>query len=116
MGASKNSAETYGASGRTNLLMFDPDKIKLITDKKHFLYDPRVEKPVSEELVASIKYRGVVEPVIVWKDPEMGDTCALDGRQRIKAAQEANKQLKKEGLPIKLVINPALKGGALDLA
>jgi ParB family transcriptional regulator, chromosome partitioning protein len=100
---SRNSIDVYGASGKTNLLTFDPDKLKLITNKKHFLYDPRVENALEETLIASVKFRGVVEPIIVWKDPETGDTCVVDGRQRVKAAREANKLLKKEGKPIKLV-------------
>jgi ParB family transcriptional regulator, chromosome partitioning protein len=100
---SRNSIDVYGASGKTNLLTFDPDKLKLITNKKHHLYDPRVENAPDDGLIASIKYRGVVEPVIVWKDPETGDTCVVDGRQRVKAAREANKLLKKEGQPIKHV-------------
>lgn len=102
-GSSRNSVDVYGASGKTNLLMFDPDKLKLITDKKHHLYDPRVEEDVQESVVESIMYRGVVEPIIVWKDPETGETCVVDGRGRTKAAREANKRLKKQGQPIKLV-------------
>jgi ParB family transcriptional regulator, chromosome partitioning protein len=99
----KNSVEAYGADGKTNLLTFDPEKIKLITDKAHKLYDPRVELALDDQLVASIMYRGVIKPVVVWKDPETGETCAVDGRRRIKAAREANKRLKKQGEPPKLI-------------
>jgi ParB family transcriptional regulator, chromosome partitioning protein len=102
-GSSRNSVDVYGASGKTNLLMFDPEKLKLITDKKHHLYDPRVDLEPNESLIASIAYKGVVEPIIVWKDPESGDTCVVDGRQRVKAARAANKKLKHQGEPIKLV-------------
>jgi ParB family transcriptional regulator, chromosome partitioning protein len=100
---SKNSADIYGASGRTNLLTFDPDKLKIVTDKKHHLYDPRVDLELNESLVASIMFRGVIEPIIVWKDPESGDTCVVDGRQRVKNAREANKRLRKNGEAPKLV-------------
>jgi len=99
----KNSKDAYGAEGHSNLLTFDPDKLKLVTSKTHFLYDPRVDNDPLESLIASIEYKGVVEPLIVWKDPETGDVCVLDGRQRVKAAREANKRLRKRGEPIKLV-------------
>lgn len=99
----KNSIESYGARGKTNLLFFDPDDLYLVTDKSHHLYDPRVENEPREALVASIAYKGVVEPIIVWKDPETGKACVVDGRQRVKAARLANLLLKKRGEPLKLV-------------
>lgn len=99
----KNSIESYGAAGKSNLLFFDPEDLFLVTDKTHHLYDPRVELEVKESLVASIAFGGVKEPVIVWKDPETGKTCVVAGRQRVKAAREANKLLKKRGEPVKLV-------------
>lgn len=40
MGA-KNS---YGAVGRGDTLSFRPEDLKVITDKAHPLYDPRVER------------------------------------------------------------------------
>ena len=71
----KSSKAAHGAAGKSNLLLFDPDELHLITDKAHKLYDPRVEDPVDETLVASILFKGVVESIIVWKDPELGKTC-----------------------------------------
>lgn len=99
----KNSIDSYSAKGKTNLLLFDPEDLHLVTDKSHHLYDPRVEREVREDLVASIAFAGVKEPVIVWKDPETGKTCVVAGRQRVKAAREANKLLKKRGEPPKMV-------------
>lgn len=113
--ASKNSIDAYGASGKTNLLTFDPDKLKLITDKKHHLYDPRVDLELDEALIASIMYRGVIEPVIVWKDPETGETCVVDGRQRVKNAREANKRLRKRGELPKVVKAIVERGDAKSL-
>ena len=98
----KNSIETYGAEGKTNLLSFDPAKLKLVTDEKHPLYDPRVDLPLSDEMVASIMLKGVVKPIIVWKDPESGETVVVDGRQRVRNAIEANKRLRKRGASIAL--------------
>jgi ParB family transcriptional regulator, chromosome partitioning protein len=100
---SKDSKEAYGSEGKTNLLLFDPEKIKLVTDKKHPLYDPRVELEPDESVIRSIMFKGVIEPVIVWKDPETGDVCVVDGRQRVKANREANKRLKKQGEKPKLI-------------
>jgi len=103
----KNSKDAYGASGHSNLLMFEPEKLKIIDDPKHPLYDKRVNRPIDEGMVASIMQFGVKEPIIVWKDPETGDVCVVAGRQRVKNNIEANKRLKKAGdLPkdIKAVI------------
>jgi hypothetical protein len=32
----KNSIDVYGASGKTNVLMFEPEKLHLVTDKTTF--------------------------------------------------------------------------------
>jgi ParB family transcriptional regulator, chromosome partitioning protein len=106
--ASKNSEATYNAEGRTNLLLFDPDKLTLVTDEAHPLYDPRVHDPVDEAMVRSIMFKGVVEPIIAWRDPESGKTCVVDGRGRVKNAKEANKRLRAQGEAVKLV--PAIIG------
>src|SRR5271170_1884198 len=93
----KNSAEAYGAAGKTNLLLLDPESVKLVTDKKHPLYDERVNLPISESLVKNIMVHGVLEPIIIRKNPENGDGEVVAGRQRTKATREANKRLDKEG-------------------
>ena len=113
----KNSAEVYGAEGRTNLFQFDPEKLILVTDKKHTLYDPRIEEPVSEELVKSIMWRGVLEPIIVWRDPENpeGGALVVDGRQRVKAAREANHRLAEQGSPPKLIRAVVERGDAKSM-
>jgi ParB family transcriptional regulator, chromosome partitioning protein len=93
----KNSKEAYGATGESKVLMLDPEKVKIVTDKKHPLYDERVNLPVSEALVKNIMVHGVLEPVIIRKNPENGDVEIVAGRQRTKACREANKRLDKEG-------------------
>ena len=107
----KNSIEAYSADGKTNLLKFDPANLKLVTYQKHPLYDPRVEDPVREELVESIRYKGVAIPILVWKDPETGDTLVVDGRGRTKACREANKRLEKSGQPPRSSTDSVVKGG-----
>ena len=85
----KNSIDAYGASGKTNVLTFEPENLHLVTDKTHPLYDERVHLPLHEPTVLSIMDQGVLEPIIVWKDPETGLTCAVEGRQRVKNTLEA---------------------------
>ncbi|MDU1895977.1 MAG: hypothetical protein E6764_14620 [Klebsiella pneumoniae] len=68
----KNSIDVYGASGKTNALSFEPEKLHLVTDKTHPLYDERVHLPIDEGMVLNIKELGVLEPIIVWKDSETG--------------------------------------------
>ncbi|HFE8995017.1 TPA: ParB/RepB/Spo0J family partition protein [Raoultella ornithinolytica] len=93
----KDSKVVYGASGKTNVLTFEPEKLHLVTDKTHPLYDERVHLPIHEPTVLNIMKLGVLEPIIVWKDPETALTCVVEGRQRVKNTLEANKRLRKEG-------------------
>jgi ParB family chromosome partitioning protein len=111
-GTKRNSIDVYGAQGKTNLLQFDPDKLVLVEDKGHPLYDPRVKDPIDHALVASIKMKGVIEPIIFWKDPESGDVCVVDGRGRVRCAREANRQLREEGQVPKTVPGILGKGDA----
>lgn len=95
----KNSIDAYGARGKTNLLMFDPDDLEIVTDPEHALYDERVHLPLDESMVLSIMALGVVQPINITKDPETGKTLVAAGRQRVRAAREANRRLKSEGRP-----------------
>lgn len=38
----KDSKLVYGASGKTNVLTFEPENLHLVTDKTHPLYDERI--------------------------------------------------------------------------
>lgn len=87
----KNSTEVYGATGKTNLLHFDPDHLTLVVDPASPLYDPRVDLPVNEDLARNIDRNGVLQPVLVSKNTETGETEVVVGRQRTKAAQLVNK-------------------------
>jgi ParB family chromosome partitioning protein len=78
-------------------LTFEPENLHLVTDKTHPLYDERIHLPISEAMVLNIMDQGVLEPIIVWKDPETGLSCVVDGRQRVRHTLEANKRLLKEG-------------------
>lgn len=93
----KNSTEAYGAEGKTNLLLFAPENLTLVTDKAHPLYDERVNLPVDENMVLNIMYQGVIEPIVVRKNRETGETEVVAGRQRVKNAIEANVRLRAKG-------------------
>jgi len=95
----KNSIAVYGAEGKSNLLFFDPDRLHLVVDEASPLYDERVHLPVSERMVRSIMYKGVIQPIVVAKDPETGNVDVAAGRQRVKAAREANRRLIERGDP-----------------
>ncbi|HHD2650974.1 TPA: ParB/RepB/Spo0J family partition protein, partial [Klebsiella pneumoniae] len=112
----KDSKVVYGASGKTNVLTFEPESLHLVTDKTHPLYDERIHLPIDEGMVLNIKELGVLEPIIVWKDPETGLTCVVVGRQRVKHTLEANKLLLKEGKAPLLVPGVVKRGSANQMA
>lgn len=92
--------------GNIFLIEEENDKIdlRLITDKTHALYDERVEDEPEEELVANIKAKGVLEPIVVTKGGVTDDglktiVLVVAGRKRTKAWQEANRQLRAEEKP-----------------
>lgn len=80
---------------RANMFMVEPEQLTLVTDDNHPLYDPRVNLPVDENLVRNVMVFGVKEPVLVRKNGVEYEVVA--GRQRTKAAVEANKRLIAEG-------------------
>ncbi len=112
----KNSIDVYGASGKTNVLNFEPENLHLVTDKTHPLYDERVHLPIEEGMVLNIAELGVLEPIIVWKDPETGLSCVVVGRQRVKHTLEANKLRLKEGKDPLLVPGVVKRGSANQMA
>ena len=100
----KASRDALNAKGKRDAYMFDPDDLVLVTDEKSPLYDERIHLPVDEALVANIMFapngtpQGVLEPINAMRNTETGKVEVIDGRQRVKAAREANKRLRKRGL------------------
>ncbi len=100
----KASRDSLNAKGKGDTYTFDPDDLVLVTDEKSPLYDERVNLPVDEKLVLNIMHapdgvpQGVLEPANGMRNPETGKVEIIDGRQRVKAAREANKRLKKAGM------------------
>lgn len=112
---SKNSIDAYGAKGKSNVLSFDPEDLTIVTDVNSPLYDPRVNLPVSESLVLNIMAVGVLQPIIVSKNTETGATEVVVGRQRVKAAREANKRLLAKGCePVRVPAVPRRAGSPAD--
>jgi ParB family chromosome partitioning protein len=94
---------------RGTVFHIEPERLTLITDKEHPLYDPRVENPADEAMIANIAMHGVIEPVIVRKNGDSIEVVA--GRGRTKAALEANIRLIAEGKP-PVLVPVILKGGS----
>jgi ParB family transcriptional regulator, chromosome partitioning protein len=102
----KASRDSLKAKGKTDVYFFDPNDLVLVKGKGELLYDARVEDAVSEELVANIMYRpdgktpiGIIEPVIGRRNGETGKVEVVAGRDRVKAAREANRRFKEQGGP-----------------
>jgi len=95
-----------GARGQYFLL--NPEDLTLVTDEKHYLYSPRVALPINQGMVDSIKAFGVQEAIFVKKDGDK--TLVVNGRQRVKNALEANKQLRADGKELVKIKAIVLKG------
>lgn len=93
---------------RGTVFHLEPERLTLVTDKNHPLYDPRVELPYDESMVLNIALHGVLEPILIRKNGTAIEVVA--GRGRTKAALEVNRRLKAEGKPT-LLIPAMLKGG-----
>lgn len=107
----KSVDQAYGAESRgSSTMLFDVEKLKIIKDKKHPLYDERVEMPLDETVIESIMLSGVHVPIKVWKNPEDGEVVVLDGKQRCANAREANKRLKKDGQPTRQILGIVFHG------
>ncbi len=98
------------------MFFFEPESLHLVTDTTHPLYDERVHLPLNEAVILNIMELGVLEPIIVWKDPETGKTCVVSGRQRVKNAMEANARRKRAGLEPWPVPGIAKRGSAIQMA
>lgn len=108
---SKNSVDAYGAEGKTNVLMFDPDKLIIVEDKNHPLYDRRIEKPLTEMFIANVDHYGIHTPGSVRKNPETGDVEVVFGRRRVRAAREVNKRRRAKGIEPLMQVPMTVKRG-----
>ena len=102
-------AKTAIDAPRSNIFFVNPEKLTLVYEKDHPLYDPRVEDEPDERMVDNIAMHGVLEPIIVRKNGEKIEVVV--GRGRTKAALEANKRLSAEGKPT-ISVPAIIKGGS----
>lgn len=87
-------ANTEGVK-RTDSYAINPELCIIITDPEHPRYDLREKLPIKEELILNIMEFGVKTPILITRQGDQFEV--VDGRQRVRAAIEANKRLKKAG-------------------
>lgn len=109
--ASKNSKDVHGAEAKSSILMFDPEKLTLVDDPKSSFYDKRIKLPINDATVKSMLMFGVLQAIVVAKDPETGKTVVVDGRQRVKCGIEANRRLKAAGEERRILIPAVVRRG-----
>lgn len=108
--ASKNLMSGEGVQKMQNAFRVDPNLLIIVgidtqhrSTDEHWAFDPRISLPLDEHKLANIKHFGVQKPVkveAVVNDAGETEYIVVDGRQRVRMAREANKQLKKEGEPL----------------
>lgn len=96
---------TIKGASKTAIFFFnaDDDRLRVITDKQHILYDRRVELPLEDSMVESIAEIGVLHPIEVRK---VGDNYeVIDGRRRVLHAREAQRRYpdRKIAIPVRPV-------------
>ncbi len=98
---------------RENIFLVEPEKLVIVSDKTHPLYDERIDLPVDMKLVDSLLLDGNLVPINAVKDGDV--LLVVDGRQRVKAAREANKTRRRNGGdPIRLRVR-VVKGDESSL-
>lgn len=97
------AAKDAGAQSRTDAWMYNPNALTIIETEGHPLFQPRrAFSPPAEWLVQSIMAFGVSEEITVTRGPTINGVQRIevvDGRQRVKAAREANRRLEALGRP-----------------
>lgn len=96
------STKALGAVGRNDVFRFDPLDLTIVSDSAHPLHDPdRIASGPDERMILNVMRYGVKTPISIrlnGKDKKGKPIVeVVTGRQRVMAAREANKRLKKEG-------------------
>lgn len=115
----RSTKDVWAADAAGTLLLFEPEKLTLVTDPAHPLYDERVHLPADEALVRSIMRKGVLQPISCIRDNETGAVLVAAGRRRTIAAIEANRRLVDEGKPpkrIPVVPRPDTLAAAMEVS
>lgn len=99
-----------------NIFFFDANdqRLVVIMDKSHKLYDRRVELPLEENMLKSILDKGILSPVIVRR---VGDEYHVtDGRRRTLHAREIQRRHPDLKVRIPVLIRTAKDFEALEIA
>lgn len=110
------SKGNYGAEGRSDLLKFDPEVLIIVEDEKDSpLYDERAFAPPPEWMIVSMMEEGNIEPIQARRNGQHKDGTfrveVVNGRNRTRAAREANKRLKAMGSDKRVLIRAELGRG-----
>ncbi len=92
--------EEFGAESRGQMFMYLPERLTIVVDPSHPLYDPTAEDAPPPELVRSIAQEGVVTPILVRKNGmRRGKPIieVVEGRDRVKATRLVNLDRKAAG-------------------
>jgi ParB family chromosome partitioning protein len=112
-------ATIAGAESRGDLHRFDPNRLVIVTDPGNVLcQEVRNRTPTPEWLVLSIMALGVTTPIQVRRGPKVDGEFTYEvvvGRQRVKAAREANKRLIKARQPPVLIKVEVVQGTDEDM-
>ena len=103
---------------RKQYFLEDPDDLTIVgLDTKdgpeHPLYDKRIKFPVDANMAKNIAAIGIKQPIVVRKNGPYIEV--VDGRQRVRAAREANIDLEVEGKEKVRVPCVYVKGTEADL-
>lgn len=107
-----------GFVGRRDEFTFDPDKLVVVTDHKHVLYDPRAETPDDDPalvaLAEDILIRGTLESVKCRRDGNRLEVVA--GRRRTLAGRIAKRLAKARKLGVEILTPVTIvKGTDLEI-
>jgi ParB-like chromosome segregation protein Spo0J len=112
----KNSVTSYGAKGRRDLLLLDPDDVYIVgydgKDPGHKLLDPDRVGIVEEKLVQSIMRYGVKVPITVTKEGDK--VIVVAGRRRVLHARIANKRLREMKSESLIRVEAVINQGAVE--
>lgn len=109
---------------RMNMFGYDPDEFTIIgidTDDgpEHTLYDVTFRHEIDEGMVLNIMELGVLDPVIVTKEPDDSERgyriLVVNGRRRVIHAREAKKRMARLGEPGSVCVPVVLKKGSDNL-
>ena len=93
--------EAVGAQGKSEYYLFDPEDLVIVEDEENATYDERWKLNTFEPLVRSIMLNGFIGSIEVRKNGKNDKGAficeVVAGRQRVKAAREANRRLLEAG-------------------